>query len=324
MRPLAARRALLILLAAGAVAGAHAAEPVTRPVRFVVGFPPGGGGDLVARLVAQPLAETLGQSIVVDNRAGAGGIVGAELVARAAPDGHTLLLATTGAISVSPSLQPKLPYDPLTDFAPIGMIGSVPNAIVVPAASPLQSLPALIEAAKRSPGKLNYGSTGIGATPHLAGEMMRIVAGIDIAHVAYRGAGPAMTDLLAGRLDCMFPTLPSVLSQIRAGRLRALAVTGSERAASLPEAPTVAELGWPAYRVVNWFGILAPARTPADTVERLGEGLRQALARPDAQEKLAAQGLAVQSSTSAQLRAFMKDEAARWRQVVSAAKIKPE
>lgn len=303
---------------------ARAAEYPTKPIRFIVGFPPGGGGDLIARVVGQGLAEAMHQAVIIDNRAGAGGVVGSDIVARSIPDGYTLLLGTTGAITISPSLQSKLLYDSKTDFSPVGMIGSVPNVVVVPAASELRSLRELIETAKRQPGKLNFGSAGVGTTFHLAGEMLRVMAGIDIVHVPYKGNGPAMTDLLAGRLNFMFPTLPSALAYLKADRLRALAVTGQVRSPAIPEVPTVAETGIPGYRVVNWYGILAPRDTPASIVDKLNSVLNKVVRRPDVQDYLSNQGIVSQTLSPAQFRVFLGEEISRWATIIKSARIKPE
>jgi tripartite-type tricarboxylate transporter receptor subunit TctC len=317
--------ALALLWLALWAAPTFAAEYPTKPIRLVVGFPPGGAGDFIARLAAQALAEELRQSVVVDNRAGAGGIIGADIVAKAAPDGYTVLVGTTGAVSINPSLQASIPYNPATDFAAVGMIGHFQNVIVVPADSTLRSLKDLIAATKSKPGGLNYASTGVGATPHMAGEMLRVMANAQLVHVAYRGNGPAMTDLLGGRVDFMLPTLPSALSLVRAGRLRALAVTGDARAAALPEVPTVIELGYPSYRVVNWFGLLVPARTPEHAVKTLHAALGAGLAKREVQERLVAQGIEpAKASTPQQMGLFIKEEIVRWARVVKAANIKPE
>ena len=305
-------------------AAASAAPYPEKPIRFIVGFPPGGAGDLIGRFAGQMLAEEFGQPVVIDNRSGAGGIIGADIVAKALPDGYTLLLATTGAITVSPSLQPALPYNPLVDFTAVGMIGNFQNVVVVPISSPYRSLKELIAAAQRDPGKLNYASTGVGATPHLAGEMLRVLAGAQLVHVPYKGNGPAMTDLLAGRVDSMFPTLPSGLPYIKAGRLRALAVTGDRRSKLLPDVPTVAEQGWPEYRVVNWFGVLGPAKMPHAILEKLHRALVVGLAKPQISERLGSQGVTPESSTPRELAGFMKEEIARWAKLVKSAKITAE
>jgi len=301
-----------------------AAEYPTKPIRLIVGFPPGGAGDLIGRFTGQMLSQELGQPVVIDNRAGAGGTIGAGIVATAVPDGYTLFLATTGAITVSPTLQPNLPYKPLTDFTPVGMIGNFQNVIVVPVAKPYKSLKELVAAAHASPGKLNYASTGVGATPHLAGEMLRVVTNAQLVHVPYKGNGPAMIDLLAGRVECMFPTLPSGLTYIKAGQLRALAVTGDRRSSLLADTPTVAEQGWPGYRVVNWFGILAPSKLPPPILDKLNKALVNGLGRPQIVERLGSQGVTPESSTPKELAVFMKEEVARWAKVIKAANIVAE
>lgn len=312
---------LCLLLATAALA---VAEYPTRPIRLIVGFPPGGAGDFIARLAGQALSDELRQSVVIDNRAGAGGIVGADVVAKAPPDGYTLLVGTTGALSINPSLQPKIPYNPTTDFAPVGMIGNFQNAIVVPATSSYRNLQDLIHAAKSKPGSLNFASTGVGATPHMAGEMLRVMANVEVVHVPYKGNGPAMTDLLAGRVDFMLPTLPSTLPHIRAGRLRPLAVTGEKPSSTLPDVPTVRELGWPSYRVVNWFGLLVPARTPQETVQILHAALARGLSKREIQERLTAQGIEPQTYTRQQMAAFIIEELSRWARVVKGANIAVE
>ena len=312
---------LCLLLSTTALA---AADYPTKPIRLIVGFPPGGAGDFIARLAGQALSDELRQSVVVDNRAGAGGIIGADIVAKALPDGYTLLVGTTGALSINPSLQPKIPYNPTTDFAPVGMIGNFQNAIVVPTASIHRTLKDLIQAAKSKPGSLNFASTGVGATPHMAGEMLRVMANVEIVHVPYKGNGPAMTDLLAGHVDFMFPTLPSALPHIRAGRLHPLAVTGEEPSSALPGVQTVRELGWPSYRVVNWFGLLVPARTPQGPVQILHAALGRALSKRDMQERLRARGIEPQVYTRQQMAAFIIEELSRWARVVKTANIAME
>lgn len=292
-----------------------------KPVRLIVGFPPGGAGDLLARLAGQALSTELGQSVVVDNRSGAGGIIAAEMVAGATPDGYTVLVGTTGAVTISPSLQPKITYSPTKDFSPVGMIGNFQNVIVVPVASSHRTLKELIAAAKAKPEALNYASTGVGATPHMAGEMLRVLADVQIVHVSYKGNGPAMTDLIAGRVDFMLPTLPSALPHLKAGRLRALAVTGEKRSSALPDVAPVRELGWPTYRVVNWFGLLAPARTSPETIQTLHTALAKGLAKPATQEQLTNAGVESESLTPRQMAAFIEEELARWARVVKAANI---
>ena len=309
------------------VTPAHAAAPAgnypSKPIRFIVGFPPGGGGDLVARLIGQALSETYHQTVVIDNRAGAGGVIGSAIVAKAPPDGYTLLLATTGATTISPGLQSKMLYDSRTDFSPVGMIGSFQNVLVVPAASPVKSVKDLVETAKRQPGKVTFASAGVGTTFHMSGEMLKVLAGINIVHVPYKGNGPAMTDLIAGRIDCMFPTLPSALSYLKADRLRAIAVTGPSRASALPDIPTVAESGIAGYRVVNWYGVLAPAGTPPAIVDKLNRTLNDTvLKRADIRDNLVNQGVNIQTTTPAELTTFIRDEVARWDKVIKSAKIK--
>ena len=315
--------ALVIVLGCGAPA-LRAADYPTKPIRLIVGFPPGGAGDSLARLAAQALGAEVRQTVVVDNRPGAGGIIGADTVAKASPDGYTLLIGTTGAVTISPNLQASIPYNPTTDFAPIGMIGGFQNVVVVPTGSPYGSLKELIEAAKAKPGTLNYASAGVGATPHMAGEMLRVVTNIQVVHVPYKGSGPALTDLFGGRVQFMLPTLPSGLPHVRAGRLRALAVTGDKPSPTLPDVLPVSRLGWPGYHVVNWFGLLAPARVPPQVVQTLHEALTRGLNKREMQERLTAEGVEPQPQSPQQMRTFIREEMARWGRVVKAAGIKLE
>ena len=288
-----------------------------------MGFTPGGGPDITARFVAQKLTESWKQQVIVDNRPGAGGTLAAGQVARANPDGYTLL-SVSSAHAVAAAIYPKLPYDTFKDLAGITETASSCYVLVVPPSPGIGSLKELVAAAQRDPGKLNYASTGVGATPHLAGEMLRVLANAQLVHVPYKGNGPAMTDLLAGRVDSMFPTLPSGLPYIKAGRLRALAVTGDRRSNLLPDVPTVAEQGWPGYRVVNWFGILGPAKMPPAILEKLHRTLVEGLEKPQISERLGSQGVTPESSTPHELAGFMKEEIARWAKLVKSAKITAE
>ncbi|MBI3938040.1 MAG: tripartite tricarboxylate transporter substrate binding protein [Betaproteobacteria bacterium] len=295
-----------------------------KPLRLVIGFPPGGGGDITGRIVGQALGEGLGQPVVIDNRPGAGGIVGADFASKASPDGYTLLLGTTGAITISPSLQPKMPYDTLKDFAPVALFATFQNVLVAGPAIPVNSVKELVALAKAKPGALNYASTGVGATPHLAGELFKMMARVDIVHVSYKGNAPAITDVVGGRVELMFPTMPSALPQIRAVKLKALAVTDARRSSVLPDVPTVSEAGLPGYRVINWFGILAPRGTPAEIVGKLDTTIARALNAAETKERLLGQGLTVVYGGPRQFAEFLQEEIAKWRKVVQAAGIKAE
>ena len=287
-----------------------------RPIRAVVPLAPGGGTDTVARLVAAKLSEGLGQQIVVDNRGGGGGVVGTELVAKAAPDGYTILVGSITTNAVNPALYKKLPYDHLRDFAPISMIGTVPNALVVHPSVPAKSMKEFLAYAKTNPGKITYGSAGIGSAPHLSMELIRIMAGINMVHVPYKGAGAAVADVLGGQLQALCSSLAGLLPHIKSGRVRALGVTTSKRNTQLPEVPTIAESGIPGYEVTIWYAFYVPAGTPKPVIARLNAETVKALNSADLKERLTLQGLDVGSSTVAELDAFTKAETVKWAKVV--------
>jgi tripartite-type tricarboxylate transporter receptor subunit TctC len=289
-----------------------------RPVRLIVPFPPGGSTDIVARLLAEALQGRLGQPVLVENRGGAGGNIGADLVAKAAPDGHTLLLSAPGPFAINEHLYRSMPFDPERDLVPVALVAAVPIVLVVPAGSPARSLADLIARARREPGKLAFGSSSIGGTNHLAGELLKSSAGIDIVHVPYRGAAPAMTDLIAGNLDLYFDNMPGVLPQLRDGRIRALAVAGATRATALPDLPTMAEAGLPGFEASSWFGLAAPGGTPAALVARIAAAVRAALAEPGLRAKLAAAGAEPGAMDPDGFARFVAAERARWGKVVQA------
>lgn len=290
-----------------------------RPVRLIVPFPPGGVVDLLARALAPGLQERLGQPIVVENRAGAGGNVGAEVVAKAAPDGHTLLLSSTGPLAINAALYgARMPFDPEAAFAPIALALRTPMVLVVRADQPWRSLETLLAAARAAPGRLTGGSAGNGSTPHLALELMKAMARVDITHVPYRGVGPAMTALLAGDIALMFDTLPLVMPQIRAGAVRPLAVTSARRSPALPEVPTLAEAGVPGYESSSWFGFVAPAGTPAAAIGAVAEAVAAALRQPEVVERFAAQGGELGGMGPAAFAAFIREEREKWTAVVRA------
>jgi len=288
-----------------------------KPIRVVVPFPPGGGTDLMARTVVQKLGESLGATIVIDNRGGAGGTIGTELVAKSPPDGYVLLVVSASH-AINPGLYRKLPYDSVRDFTPVTMLTSGPGLLVVHPSVPVRTVKEFIALARSRPGQLNYASAGIGTPPHLAGELFKTLAGVDIVHVPYKGNGPAYTDLIGGHVSVMFPTIPTAIPHVRTGKLRALAVTTRQRTAITPELPTISESGVPGYDVSSWYGLLAPAGTPAATVARLQREIVKVLRLPDISEKLMAQGLDLVGNTPEEFAAILKSEIAKWAKVVTA------
>ena len=309
-------------MAAGALLAAfallsHAQAPFpSKPIRIVVPFPAGGTTDILARAVAQKLTETLGQSVVVDNRPGAGGNIGAELVAKSPPDGYTLLMGTVGTHAINASLYAKMPYDHVKDFAPVILVAGVPNVLVVNPSVPANNVQELIAYIKANPGKVNFASSGSGTSIHLAGELFKTMAGVSMTHVPYKGSAPAVTDLLGGQVQLMFDNLPSALPQIKAGKLRALAVTSAQRASALPDVPTVAEAGLPGFDATSWFGLLAPAGTPKDVVAKLNAEVAKWLASPEAREKLASQGAIAAGQSPEDFTRHIAAETAKWQKVV--------
>ncbi len=303
---------------AGSTCGFAADDYPSRPIRLISPAPPGGSTDTLARVVGTPLGEALHEQVIIDNRPGAGSVIGTELVAHAAPDGYTLGVVYT-THTTNASLQ-KLPYDPIADFSPITMLTSAPLVLVVPTASPIRSVHDLIAAAKSNP--LAYGSAGVGSGGHLSGELFRMMTGVDITHVPYKGAAPAATDVAGGHLAFQFGAQITVQPFLNGHRLRAIAVTSARRAASLPDVPTVAESGVSGFEVLNWFGMLAPARTPNAIVMRLNMTIVKLLQRPDVREKLTSEGSEIIASTPAQFLAFLKEDLAKWARVVKAAGIK--
>jgi tripartite-type tricarboxylate transporter receptor subunit TctC len=271
----------------------------------------------MARTVVQKLGESLGATIVIDNRGGAGGTIGTELVAKSPPDGYVLLVVSASH-AINPGLYRKLPYDSVRDFAPVTMLTSGPGLLVVHPSVPVRTVKEFIALARSRPGQLNYASAGIGTPPHLAGELFKTLAGVDIVHVPYKGNGPAYTDLIGGHVSVMFPTIPTAIPHVRAGKLRALAVTTRSRTAITPELPTISESGVPGYDVSSWYGLLAPAGTPAAAVARLQREIAKVLRLPDVSEKLMAQGLDLVGNTPEEFAAILKSEIAKWAKVVTA------
>jgi tripartite-type tricarboxylate transporter receptor subunit TctC len=295
-----------------------------KPVRLVVGFAPGGGADSAARSVAQKLNEVWGQSVIIDNRAGAGGNVATEIVARAAPDGYTLLISSPGPIVTNPFLYARLPYDPQRDLAPVTLIASSVNLILVNPSAPVSNVRELIAWARSKPGGVNYASSGIGSTPHLAGELLKAAAHIDMVHVAYKSAAPAVIDLIGGRVDVMLASLPTSLAQVKAQRLKAIAVASLKRSAALPEVPTADESGVPGYEVVTWWGMLAPAGVPGNLITKINQIVVKNLKSPEMKESLARDGAEAIGNSPAEFGAFIQKESAKWSKVIKTSGVKIE
>ena len=287
----------------------------SKPLRLVVGYPPGGGSDAIGRVVAQKLGDQLGQQVVVDNKPGANGNLGAELAARMPPDGHNLLLISV-AHAINTSLYAKLSYDLAKDFTPVALIGAVPNTVVVHPSLGVDSVKALVALAKANPGKISYASSGVGSPEHLAGEMFKSIAGVDMVHVPYKGSGQSVVDLAAGHIKVGFNTLPSVLGQVKAGKVKVLAVTTRMRSMVNPEVPTTVEAGLDKFELATWYALVAPAGTPAPIVKRLNEEVNRALASPDVKERLAGLGTDIETSTPEELGAFIRHETEKLRIVV--------
>jgi tripartite-type tricarboxylate transporter receptor subunit TctC len=302
---------------------AHAQSYPNRLIKIVVPYAAGGAVDIVARSIGQPLSEALKQAVIIDNRPGASANIGMELVAKAAPDGYTLLMASNG-IATNMALFPHLAFDGRRDFAPVGKIGYAPLVIVVPASSPIKSLKDLVTMAKAEPGKLTYASAGNGSSGHLAGELLKATAKIDVLHIPYKGGAPAITDLLGERITFMPINPVEVIAHIRAGRLRALAVASDKRFPLLPDVPTAAEAGLPGYEVSVWWGLVAPAKTPPEIVRQLNAETNAALVNPAIAGKLAALGVVVTPGTSDQFTAFIKSQTELWSRVVKSAGIQPD
>jgi tripartite-type tricarboxylate transporter receptor subunit TctC len=323
--------ALAITASLACVMGSAGAQPLDsardypgKPVRVIVTFAPGGGTDLMARTIGQKLADAWGKAFVVDNRAGAGGIIGTEIVARAAPDGYTLLLATSSGLIVNPLLNPKLPYDPFRDFAPVSLLATNPTLLVVNSALPVTSVKELIAYAKAKPRQLNFATVGQGSPIHLAMELFKSMTGTDMVHVPYKGSAPAVTDLLAGQVQLMFNSMPTVLPHVKSGKVRALAAGSAQRSKTVPDIPTVAESGVPGFDAVTWSGMVAPAKTPAGVINKLSTQIGKILADTEIVQRMLSYGAEAQSSTPEGLARFMRDESARARKVIAAAGIKQE
>ena len=308
--------ACLMTLACSAGAAAAPDGYPTKSIRMIVGFAPSGGSDTASRIVAQRLSTLLGQQVIVDNRPGAGGNLGHDIAAKSTPDGYTLLWCSIGPMAVNTSLYRNLPYKPLRDFDPITLTADSYNALVVNTGVPATNVKEFIAFAKTQPGKLNYGSSGNGGAGHLAGELFKLMAGVDIVHVPYKGGGPAMLDLLGGQIQVIFATLVTALPQMRAGKIRGLAVTTGKRAPMIPEVPTIAEAGLPGYEAPNWYGLVAPAGTPKAIIARLNRETVKVLEMPEVRDAYFASGLLPQSSTPEAFRAYIKSEVEKWGELI--------
>jgi tripartite-type tricarboxylate transporter receptor subunit TctC len=313
--------AAAMLLAACSV---HAQGYPTKPIRFVVPFAPGGGADLVARTAGLKITEALGQPVVIDNRTGAAGSIGADIVAKSPADGHTLLLGSSGPLAINPSLYSKLPYDAARDFAPVSIATIMPFLLVVHPTLPVQNVKELVALARSRPNQLNYASPGAGSTTHLANELLKSMTGMKIVHVPYKGVAPAAVDLISGQVQMMAGDLSSLIPHVKSNRMRALAVTGAKRSHLLPQLPTVAESGITGYEASGWFGVLVPAATPAPVVERLNAAIVKGLAAPDARDRLNAFGGEAGGSTPEQFAAHIRGEAAKWGKLIKSLGLKAD
>lgn len=296
----------------------------TRPVRLIVTYAPGGGVDFAARLIAPRLTEALGQQVVVDNRAGGGGIIGTDIAAKAPPDGYTLLMGTSAGLVINPLLHSRLPYHPVRDFDPVSLLVVTTMLLVVNTSVPVNSVKELITYARAQPGKLSYASVGQGSPNHLATELFKVLTKTNMVHVPYKGAGPALTDLLGGQVQLTFNPMAPLLPHVRSGKLRALAVGGAQRSPVMPDTPTVAEAGVPGFEAAPWYGLFAPAKTPAQIVVRLNAQLARILGEPELVQRMVGQGATPHPSTPAELSRFMGADAARTKMVITAAGIKAE
>lgn len=296
---------------------AHAQYP-NKPIKMVVPFPAGGTTDILARAVAADLQKVFGQPVVVENKAGAGGNIGSDSVAKSPPDGYTLLMGTVGTHAINVALYPKMPYDAVKDFVPISLVAGVPNVLVAAPTFPVNSVKDLIDLAKKSPDKTTFASSGNGTSIHLSGELFKQLAGVQMMHVPYKGSSAALPDVMSGQVNVMFDNAPSVMPQIKGGKLKAIAVTSSVRSPALPNVPTIAEAGLPGYEASSWFGVLAPAGTPKDIVDKLSLTIARAVQSAEFKERLAAQGAEGVGNTSEQFAAHIKTEIEKWAKVVKA------
>ena len=316
---------LLPLVAVAWSGAASAADYPSRPLRLVVSFPPGGSADFQARILGTKLSEQLGQQFIIDNRPGGSGVVALETVAKSAPNGYTLLLGPMSGLTMNPAIFSKLPYDSVRDFVPISLTSRVTLALAASPSLPANSVKELIALAKASPGKLTYGSTGIGNVTHLAGEMLKSLAGINLVHVPYKGAGPQLIDVMGGNVSIGFTSLTGAIPHVRAGKLKGLVVTSKQRHSAAPDIPTVAEVGMPDIEIcTSWFGILAPARTPKAVVSRLNSEIMRVINTPETQQRFLGQGLDPATSTPEEFSALIKSDLVRWAKIIKDAGVRAE
>jgi len=316
--------ALVAMIGLAAAGSAHSQAYPAKPVRLVVTFAAGGGADFVARALAPKMSESFGQPVLVENRAGANGALGADLVAKAAPDGYTLLLGAAGTMAVAPHLGANMPFDPLKDLAPASLVAMSPFVVTLNPSVPANSVRELVAFAKANPGKINYGTSGTGGAPQLATELFKSMTGANMTHVPYKGLAPALTDLMGGQIQVVFADVGLVRSHIAAGKLKGLAVTGASRSSAMPDLPTVAEAGVPGYSGGTWYGVLCPAGTPADIVARVSTEVRKGLVAAEVKAAFAAQGIEPAGNSPAEFGAFMRDESAKWAKVIREAGIKAQ
>ena len=306
-----------VLALAGMSCVAQAQYP-NKPIKMVVPFPAGGTTDIMARAMAAELQKSFGQAVIVENKAGAGGNIGSDYVAKAAPDGYTLLMGTVGTHAINVSLYPKMPYDAVKDFSPVSLVAAVPNVLTAAPSLPINSVKDLIDAAKKDPNKITFASSGSGTSIHLSGELFKQLAGVQMTHVPYKGSSAALPDLMSGQVDVMFDNAPSVMPHIKGGKLKAIAVTSSKRSPALPNVPTIAESGLPAFEASSWFGVLAPAGTPKDIVDKLSQAIVKSLQTAEIKDRLASQGADAVGNTPEQFAAHIKSEIDKWAKVVKA------
>lgn len=314
---------VLLICSVIPVSAAEAQTYPIRPIRFIVPFPPGGGNDIVGRIIAGKLSESLGQTVVVDNRGGAGGIIGTDMTAKAPADGHTMLINNI-SLAVNATLIPKLPYDTQRELLPVSIIGRQPNILVVHSGSQAKSVRQLLDFARAKPGAINYGSGGVGTASHLATELLQLNTGTTMTHIPYKGLGPALTDLMGGRLEFIISTMASALPQLKAGKLRALAATTVKRSTFFPEVPTMIESGIPGYDFTTWYALVLPAATPQPVVNRLNDDLAKIAALPAVREQFAGQGLESAHTSAAEARAYLVAEIAKWGKVIKASGARPD
>ena len=307
---------VLALVCAGAAHAADKPDYPNRPIRMMIPFPPGGGSDLVARMVAMNLSERLGRTVVADNRAGAGGVIATDTVAKAAPDGYTILWGTSGGMVINPLLDSTLPYHPMRDFAPVSMVAVNPFLLVVNNALPANSFKELVALAKAKPGQLNYSTPGAGTPAHLAMELLKVMTGTNIVHIPYKGAAAALTDIIAGNVQMKFNSMPAVVPLIKSGRIKALAISTPQRSKVMPEIPTIIESGVPGFEVVTWYGIFTPAKTPRNIVDKLNVHIVKTMASAEVGQRLIDDGAEPRSSTPDGLVTYMREEAERWKKAI--------